>query len=128
MNSERSAGIVGAIAGFTTVLLGAFGAHVLAPNFDARALEIWHTAILYQGLHALALLALATSGSSATAPRWHLASVIGMVTGIVLFCGSLYALALSASRWVGAITPLGGSAWLIAWAALVVLQWRRRRD
>jgi len=123
MTSQRFAGIAGATAGFLTVLLGAFGAHALAPRVDAHAMEVWHTATLYQGLHALALLTLAQA-APAGAQRLRRVSAWGFVVGLVLFCGSLYALALDAPRWVGMITPLGGLAWLIAWSALAAVHWR----
>jgi len=124
MNSQRFAGVAGSVAGLLTVLLGAFGAHALASRVDAHAMEVWHTATLYQGLHALALLTLAND-APAQGRGLRGVSAWGFVAGLVLFCGSLYALALGAPRWVGLLTPLGGSAWLIAWSALAAVHWRK---
>ena len=97
------------------VLLGAFGAHALQGRIDAMALQVWHTAVEYQFWHALALLGVATRVYPLRFAR--LVSVLFCV-GIVLFCASLYALALGAPRIVGAITPIGGVALIGAWALL----------
>jgi uncharacterized membrane protein YgdD (TMEM256/DUF423 family) len=123
MSIARFAGRAGAIAGSLTVALGAFGAHALKGGIDAHALELWRTATLYQGLHALALLALASQAPAAAATSLRVAAY-GFLAGLVLFCGSLYALALGAPPWLGAITPLGGLAWIVAWIALARYFWR----
>jgi uncharacterized membrane protein YgdD (TMEM256/DUF423 family) len=109
----RLALLVG-IAGASAVLLGAFGAHALRGVLDARGLELWHTAVEYHAWHALALalavvLGRGRSGRVATA---------AFAAGIVLFSGSLYALALGAPRWTGIVTPLGGLAFVVGWLAL----------
>jgi uncharacterized membrane protein YgdD (TMEM256/DUF423 family) len=122
MPLHRLAGVAGSIAGLLTVLLGAFGAHALAPRVDAHAMEIWHTATLYQGLHALALLSLVHAPAQGQGLRR--ASAWGFIAGLVLFCGSLYALGLGAPHWVGLLTPVGGLAWLVAWGALAAAHWR----
>ena len=100
-----------AILGFTGVALGAFGAHglkdVLAANGTAA---IWQTAVLYQLVHAVASL-WAAERRPVVARLW--------AAGIVLFSGSLYALALTNIRWLGAITPVGGVLFLIGWALLI---------
>lgn len=103
-----------ALAGASAVLLGAFGAHALRGVLDAGGRELWHTASQYQFWHTLAL-AVAGLASPGRARRCALAA---FVVGIVLFCGSLYALALGAPRWCGAITPLGGLAFIGGWIAL----------
>ncbi|THD08037.1 DUF423 domain-containing protein [Rhodanobacter lindaniclasticus] len=102
------------IAGASAVLLGAFGAHALRGVLDARTVELWHTAVEYHAWHALALaLAVALGrGRGARVARAAFAA------GIVLFSGSLYALALGAPRWVGIITPFGGLAFVVGWLAL----------
>ena len=102
------------MAGASAVLLGAFGAHALRGVLDAGGRELWHTASQYHFWHALAL-AIACLASPGKARRCALAA-FGI--GIVLFCGSLYALALGAPRWYGAITPLGGLAFIAGWIAL----------
>jgi uncharacterized membrane protein YgdD (TMEM256/DUF423 family) len=105
--------LVGA-AGASAVLLGAFGAHALRGVLDPSAREIWHTASQYHFWHALAL-AIACLAPLGRARR---AALAAFAIGIVLFCGSLYALALGAPRWCGAITPLGGLAFIVGWVAL----------
>ena len=110
------AGAVGACA----VLLGAFGAHALRGVLDAQGSELWHTAVNYHAWHALALvlaLGLGRGRAGRVAAR-------AFLLGIVLFSGSLYALALGAPRWCGAITPLGGVAFVAGWLAL---GWSLRR-
>ena len=111
--SIRVALLVGFV-GASAVLSGAFGAHALRDVLDARGTELWHTAVNYHAWHALALvLALGLGrGRSARVAAW------AFVIGIVLFSGSLYALALGAPRWCGVITPFGGLAFVAGWLAL----------
>lgn len=105
--------LVGA-AGASAVLLGAFGAHALRGVLDAGGRELWHTASQYHFWHALAL----AIGCLAPPGRARRCALGAFAIGIVLFCGSLYALALGAPRWCGAITPLGGLAFIVGWIAL----------
>ena len=107
--------LVGA-AGASAVLLGAFGAHALRGVLDTGGRELWHTASQYHFWHALAL-AIACLAPPGRPRRYALAAFAG---GIVLFCGSLYALALGAPRGCGAITPLGGLAFIVGWIALAL--------
>lgn len=120
---ERSLIMAGACNMVVAVAAGAFGAHGLKQILSAEMLAIWQTAVTYQIAHALGLLALA-----ALMPRLQagLASWAGvaMLTGIVIFSGSLYALALSGVRLLGAITPLGGVAFLLAWGMLALAAYR----
>jgi uncharacterized membrane protein YgdD (TMEM256/DUF423 family) len=109
---------------FAAVALGAFGAHALKARLAPDALAIYQTAVQYHFWHALGLLAVGIlllqkpdSGALA-ASAWLL------VAGILIFCGSLYALALTGSRGWGAVTPVGGAAFLAAWAALGWAAWR----
>jgi uncharacterized membrane protein YgdD (TMEM256/DUF423 family) len=97
-------------------MLGAFGAHALRGHIDDAALQIWHTAVEYQFWHALALLALATLAPPS--PRAARLAALSFSVGIALFSGSLYALALGAPRWIGAITPCGGAAFIAGWILL----------
>jgi uncharacterized membrane protein YgdD (TMEM256/DUF423 family) len=109
-----ASGILIGLAGASAVALGAFGAHALRDMLDTRGAELWHTAVSYHFWHALAL-ALATfalPGRARGLASWCFA------LGIVVFCGTLYALALGAPRWVGAITPIGGVAFIVGWLAL----------
>lgn len=98
-----------ALSGFLVVALGAFGAHSLKPLLQShQTLEIWEKAVLYHAVHTLVLVGLAAQPSVA------LGTVVGFLAGIVVFSGSLYVLAVTNIRWLGAITPLGGSA---SWSA-----------
>ena len=107
---------IAAVSGFLTVALGAFGAHglkALLTEYDT--VDIWDKAVLYQMFHTLALRVLAFR------PTVNTGAAIGFLIGICLFSGSLYVLALTNLRWLGAITPLGGLAFLIGW---ILLFWR----
>ncbi len=118
--SVRS-GLLVAAAGASAVLLGAFGAHALRDVLDARGTELWHTAVQYHFWHALALAIVVGVGQGRAARS----AIWAFALGIVLFSGSLYALALGAPRWCGAITPLGGVAFIVGWIAL---GWSLRRS
>ncbi|MBA8885945.1 uncharacterized membrane protein YgdD (TMEM256/DUF423 family) [Dokdonella fugitiva] len=109
----------GAIAGAVAVALGAFGAHALRSVLDAAALSTWHTAVEYQFWHALALLATGVLARDREDRPLRFAA-FAFAAGIVVFCASLYALALGAPRWIGAITPIGGVAFIAGWLALAV--------
>lgn len=111
--STRIAVLVG-IAGASAVLLGAFGAHALRGVLDTRGTELWHTAVNYHVWHALALAVAVGLGRG----RSRRVAMVAFVVGIMLFSGSLYALALGAPRWVGVITPFGGLAFVAGWLAL----------
>jgi uncharacterized membrane protein YgdD (TMEM256/DUF423 family) len=116
---------LGALAGAAGVALGAFGAHALKGRLSADMLAVWHTAVQYHFWHALALIAIgiviAVGLPGSTALRW--AGWL-MVAGLVLFSGSLYALAFTGTRWLGAVTPFGGVAWIGAWVLLAVAVWK----
>jgi uncharacterized membrane protein YgdD (TMEM256/DUF423 family) len=112
--------IIGAVGGFLSVALGAFGAHGLNDKITKHFMEIYQTAVQYQMYHSLALLLvgiLAIQWQDSASLRW---SGYLMIAGIVLFSGSLYVLSLTGIRWLGAITPLGGIAFLVAWFLLAV--------
>ena len=110
----------GGLAAFAAVALGAFGAHALKTRLSAEMLAVWHTGVEYHVYHALGLLAVGLV--AAQLPESMLLKWSGwlMLAGIVLFSGSLYALALSGERWLGAITPIGGTAFLAAWSLFVI--------
>lgn len=121
---------IAAAAAFAGVALGAFGAHALKEKLEAGGYTaVWQTAVFYHLVHAVALFALGlfqlSCGSDAEAettkarasvrvPAWLL------LAGIAIFCGSLYLLALTGARWLGAITPIGGLCFLAAWGWLAV--------
>jgi uncharacterized membrane protein YgdD (TMEM256/DUF423 family) len=110
----------GGLMALAAVALGAFGAHALKERLSTEMLAVWHTGVEYHIYHALGLLAVgfvATQLPESALLKW---SGWLMLAGILLFSGSLYALALSGERWPGAITPVGGIAFLAAWALFVV--------
>ena len=121
--ADRAFAAAAAVCGAFAVLLGAFGAHALQGHLDAAALQTWRTAVDYQFWHALALLVVATQ---AAPPRHARAIAILFFAGIVLFCGSLYALALGAPRAIGVITPIGGFGLISAWLLLATGYLRSR--
>lgn len=110
---------IAAFLGGTAVAVGAFAAHALADRLSERALEIVETAAQYQMYHALALALVAFGLRVAPAP-WLVAAGVGFITGVVLFSGSLYTLSFSGVKGLGAITPLGGVAFMIGWGCLFV--------
>jgi uncharacterized membrane protein YgdD (TMEM256/DUF423 family) len=114
---------LGAVLAGVGVALGAFGAHALRGRLTPELLEVYEVGVRYQLYHALALLAVGWAAS-----RWPGGAVGAagwlFVSGIVLFSGSLYALSLSGVRQLGAITPLGGVAFLAGWLALAWGVWR----
>ena len=124
MKLARAAGVVAALCGAAAVMLGAFGAHALRDSLDEHALATWHTAVEYQFWHVLALLVVAAMASHRATASLR-AAAIAFVVGIVLFSGSLYALALGAPRMLGAITPFGGVALIGGWIALAIHAWRQ---
>lgn len=110
---------LGALNAAFAVAAGAFGAHALRERLEPRALEIFETAARYQMYHALALVlcgVIATRGAATAG--WILQ------VGILVFSGSLYALSLTGIRGLGAITPLGGVAFLVGWGYLAWTAWR----
>ncbi len=110
---------VGAAAMALGVIAGAFGAHSLAPQLDARSLQTFETAVRYHLIHGLGLLAVgALVALGVESPAW-LAGAL-MTAGIVLFSGSLYWLALGGPAWLGPVTPLGGVCLIAAWGCLFV--------
>ncbi len=123
MADTRSGWIaIGALNAALAVAAGAFAAHGLRDRLDARALEVFETGARYHMYHALALIAAGVVASSAVRG----AQIAGWIfqVGIVLFSGSLYALALTGAKGLGAITPLGGLAFLAGWLWLAWAAWR----
>lgn len=116
---NRFAILCGALGGLLAVAAGAFGAHGLRAQLEPAALALWATAAEYQMYHSLALLALGVATPGAQARRWWQRAALCFAAGIVLFSGSLYALALSGVHGLGMITPVGGVLLLLGWAAVV---------
>ena len=110
---------LGAASAFVAVAAGAFGAHALRARLDAGALAVFETGARYQMYHALGLLAVGWAAARWPGP-WATRAGWLFVLGTLLFSGSLYGLALSGVRWLGAITPLGGVAFLAGWICLAL--------
>ncbi|MGH1430003.1 MAG: DUF423 domain-containing protein [Neptuniibacter sp.] len=112
--------LLAAISGFLAVAFGAFGAHALKTMLTPELYLVYQTAVEYQFYHTVPLLflGLVPKSSSEKLVKW---SGWAFVAGIVLFCGSLYLLALSGVRALGAITPLGGIAFLLGWGLLAYM-------
>jgi uncharacterized membrane protein YgdD (TMEM256/DUF423 family) len=109
----------GAVLGALAVALGAFGAHGLKTRVDADLLAVFETGVRYHMYHALALLAVGLTAMTRNS-AWINAAGWLFVIGIVVFSGSLYLLTATGMRWLGAITPIGGVAFIVGWAALAV--------
>ena len=116
--------ILGACNAFLAVLLGAFGAHALKTRLTADMMTVFHTGNQYHFYHALGLLLVGTIAVQLPDSALLRSSGWLMLTGIALFSGSLYVLAISGVRWLGAITPFGGMAFLAAWLLLALAVWK----
>lgn len=108
---------LGAVLALLSVGLGAFGAHGLRGRLTAEDLERFRTGVQYQGMHSLGMVLVGVLGTLHPGTAWKVAGWL-FVVGIVIFSGSLYGLALSGRRRLGAITPIGGLAFLVGWAAV----------
>lgn len=114
--------LLGGILGALAVAAGAFGAHALRDRLAPERLVQWELAARYQMYHALALLAVAWAserfGSSVNLAGWL------FLFGTLVFCGTVYALALGSPRWFGAITPFGGLSLILGWLVLAIAAFR----
>jgi uncharacterized membrane protein YgdD (TMEM256/DUF423 family) len=119
---ERVFAALGGASAFIAVAAGAFGAHALRSRLPPDLLPVFETAARYQMYHALALLAVAWAQTRWPAPAVRAAGWL-FVAGTVIFSGSLYVLALTGVRGWGAVTPLGGLAFLAGWLALALGVW-----
>lgn len=115
---------LGSISGGLAVALGAFGAHVLKARLAADMLANFETGARYQMYHALALLAVAWAASRWPDSALPVAAGWLFVAGTLLFSGSLYVMAFTGLRWLGAVTPLGGVAFVAGWLCLLLAAWR----
>lgn len=117
---------LGAASAFVAVAAGAFGAHALRDRLTPDLLDVFETGARYQVYHALGMLAVgaALGRFSPGAVPWLAAAGWLFLAGTLLFSGSLYLLAFTGVRWLGAITPLGGVAFLAGWAAIALGAWR----
>lgn len=114
---------IAAIGGLLSVAFGAFGAHALRARLDSQALAVFETAVQYQFHHSLALLAVALLMLQHPGSALLRSSAVLFTLGIVVFSGSLYLLSFTGLRWLGAITPLGGLAFIAGWACLAAGAW-----
>ena len=112
---DRGIVLAGALLAGTAVMLGAFGAHALRDSLTQQQLGWWETGVQYQMWHALALLVLAALPLQG---KRAVALLLGL--GTLVFSGSLYLMALTDMRWLGAVTPLGGTAMILGWILLFV--------
>ena len=116
--------VLGALSAFVAVAGGAFGAHSLKAILAPDMLTVFETGVRYQMYHALALLAVGWAAHQYPQASFHISGWL-FVAGILLFSGSLYVLALSGVRWLGAVTPLGGACFLAGWAVFAWQAWRQ---
>ncbi len=111
---------LGAALAAMAVVLGAFGAHALKGRLPAEMLAVYHTAVEYHFWHALGLLAVGLACLHLPDSFWLRAAGWLLAAGVLLFSGSLYLLVLSGARWLGAVTPFGGLAFVLGWLAFVI--------
>jgi uncharacterized membrane protein YgdD (TMEM256/DUF423 family) len=130
VSSVRALAAAGVLLALATVC-GAFGAHALKGQLPAERLQVWDTAVRYHYFQALGLIGVALTlralegGASVARAGFALSAAAALlVSGIILFSGSLYALALGAPRALGVLTPLGGLAWIAAWLLFAWGVWR----
>ncbi|CAP42677.1 DUF423 domain-containing protein [Bordetella petrii] len=121
--TDRQLAILAALNMIAAVGAGAFGAHGLKRMLAPDLLAVWQTGVLYHLVHALGLFVIALLGARFGSTPLSTAGLV-MFAGIVLFSGSLYLLAVTGTRWLGAITPIGGVAFLVAWALVAWAAWR----
>lgn len=112
------------VSGLLAVTLGAFGAHALKARLDDYSQGVWETAVQYHFYHALALLAVGIVALGQPQSTLLRSSGCLFLLGTLIFSGSLYLLALSGTRWLGAVTPLGGLTFIAGWACLAVASWK----
>lgn len=110
----------GGIAAFLGVALGAFGAHGLRGHLSEAMLAVYQTGVQYHLIHALALVLIGVLSQLMPDSQLLKAAGVAMLVGIILFSGSLYLLAVTEARWLGAVTPIGGSAFLLGWVLLTL--------
>jgi uncharacterized membrane protein YgdD (TMEM256/DUF423 family) len=116
--------VIMGVSGALAVGLGAFGAHGLEGRLSAESLATYETAVRYQFYHTLGLLAVVMALGRWPASGLPVLSGWLFVGGIVVFSGSLYLLVMTGARWLGAITPIGGVAFILGWLLLAVVAWR----
>ena len=112
--------VIGGVNGALVVAFGAFGAHALKSRLSHDMSVVYQTAVFYHAIHALGLLAIGVLAQWLPESGYLKAAGWTMLAGVVLFSGSLYLLSITGSRWLGAITPIGGTAFIVAWILLCI--------
>jgi uncharacterized membrane protein YgdD (TMEM256/DUF423 family) len=117
---ERRCIAGGALLMLAAVVLGAFGAHGLRGVLSPQQLASYLTGVTYQQLHALGLILVGAIAALTPRSVWLGRAAVLFVLGITLFSGSIYALTLGAPRWLGMVAPVGGTSFMLGWAAIAV--------
>jgi uncharacterized membrane protein YgdD (TMEM256/DUF423 family) len=110
----------GALLMLAAVMLGAFGAHGLRATLSPQQLASYLTGVTYQQLHALGLVLVGVIATVTPPTAWLSRAALLFVVGIVLFSGSIYAMTFGAPRWLGMVAPVGGTSFMLGWAAIAV--------
>lgn len=116
--------ILGSINMLLSVALGAFGAHGLRDRLTTDMLAVYQTAVQYHMIHAIGLLIVGVLVNYFSPSAWIHWAGWSLFIGIVIFSGSLYILSTTGIRWLGAITPIGGMAFIIGWLCLCIAAWK----
>ncbi|MBI3004222.1 MAG: DUF423 domain-containing protein [Ignavibacteriales bacterium] len=120
---SRTFFLLGSVGGFFSVALGAFGAHTLKPQITSEMLSAFETGVRYQMYHSLALFVVGYALGIYARRQFAVAGWL-FVAGIVMFSGSLYAMAVMGMTWLGPVTPIGGVAFLAGWLVLAYGFWK----
>jgi len=115
---------LGSISAMLAVVFGAFGAHALKSRFDDYAMGVFETAVQYHFYHSFALIIVGVVALSQPQTALLKSSGYLFFVGLIIFSGSLYLLSLTGLRWLGAVTPLGGLAFIAGWACLAAASWK----
>ncbi|MEC0126842.1 DUF423 domain-containing protein [Paenibacillus pabuli] len=125
---QRKWMMVGAVLTMLSVAIGAFGAHMLKDQIGADAIAVYETGVQYHMIHAIALLIIGlTAGQLGPSAKLKWAARL-LFVGIIIFSGSLYVLSISGNKMLGAITPIGGVAFIVGWLLLAIDVWQRGKD
>ncbi|WP_405156059.1 DUF423 domain-containing protein [Paenibacillus sp. FSL K6-0108] len=125
---QRKWMMLGAVLTMLSVAIGAFGAHMLKERIGADAIAVYETGVQYHMIHAIALLIIGlTAGQLGPSTKLKWAARL-LFTGIIIFSGSLYVLSISGIKMLGAITPIGGVAFIVGWLLFAIDVWQRGKD
>ncbi|RAW19584.1 DUF423 domain-containing protein [Paenibacillus taichungensis] len=125
---QRKWMMLGAVLTMLSVAIGAFGAHMLKEKIGADAIAVYETGVQYHMIHAIGLLIIGlTAGQLGPSTKLKWAARL-LFIGIIIFSGSLYVLSISGIKILGAITPIGGVAFIVGWLLLALDVWQRGKD